>query len=702
MPQEQGCSIASTSAVLDFDPRDVDEEVTARTRQLLGRVLAVQGPTGLAQALHVTAPRAAQLKHRVACVTCRSRLDTLALSLSAVCSSTAATKVEDLPPLEFPAPLTAWLAADASRGLEPAPRALRDPNALAAFLAAFGGNSHDGMECGGQGPGAGGRSGGRSGGVDRCLHHAPRGAALARVPGTTVAISGAASVLLTRSGRAPTPRDRDRYIGILQHSLTDAEWRKLGAVDIDSSMCDLFAWLGDRGLCSACIDAVTGALLEVRRAVTGNCTCSRCLGFCGKAAAGSSASTTASESGAHPALAPVADPGGPAELLRVQGQLRAICGVYRLEALPFNGRPVYKKERAEAFLLYTSLKDWMISGKADAGGSKCEGWAYVTDPAETPDEVCGVWKVSGPRGWEEDPTLCVTVFEGLPEDMRVAVGYDDGSSIARRLTADDRGVLMVPLQERDVLEEVLWTMDEAPPVCVRSGVCMHVTTAEMAQLELRCWLRWLLRERLDCTRRTLLAQAQVAASLCRIFAGAALQQLEAAAEAPPPATPTKKASKKAGKKAARPSAGEDDAKVASAAATGPSTPQVASADRTAAAAAASTSSLSPKDRSTPKSAESTISGSCHASLADSDESASTRASSEEPNDADKAQMTLAARRLMEQMGWNPAEAVEGQTPLATTEVEEWHEQHPNHRKAVDEERQKLKDQFMMWAGAAVR
>eukprot|EP00411_Alexandrium_monilatum_P008881 CAMPEP_0175312308 /NCGR_PEP_ID=MMETSP0093-20121207/67292_1 /TAXON_ID=311494 /ORGANISM="Alexandrium monilatum, Strain CCMP3105" /LENGTH=132 /DNA_ID=CAMNT_0016608961 /DNA_START=1 /DNA_END=397 /DNA_ORIENTATION=+ len=101
-----------------------------------------QGAAGLASALHVSAPRAAQLKHRVACVTCRSRLDglTSSLAVEAVPRTAAAAKAlatetieESLPLLsDGPLPLAEWLAADSSRGLTPAPRALRDLGALAA------------------------------------------------------------------------------------------------------------------------------------------------------------------------------------------------------------------------------------------------------------------------------------------------------------------------------------------------------------------------------------------------------------------------------------------------------------------------------------------------------------------------------------------------------------------------------------------
>eukprot|EP00927_Polykrikos_kofoidii_P047629 TRINITY_DN41898_c0_g1_i1.p1 TRINITY_DN41898_c0_g1~~TRINITY_DN41898_c0_g1_i1.p1 ORF type:complete len:741 (-),score=133.54 TRINITY_DN41898_c0_g1_i1:208-2430(-) len=728
--------------VLDFDPREVEVEAAARTRRLLGRVLASQGPAGLVRALHVAAPRAAQLKHRVACVTCRSRLDALASTLAAgpgnPPSPSAAASQEDetaddaersvvatgdgdplpsteplalqLPP-EGPAPLTSWLAADAGRGLAPAPRALRDIGALAAFLAAFGASS----------PGAGGeelldesgRKNGRSGGVVRCTHHAPRAVARATAVAVVAAATGNPSVLSEpKSGFVDCKRERDRYVALLRGGTSDAEWRQLGTIDIDNSMCDLFAWLGDRGLCSSCIDAVTGALLEVRRTVAGTttCTCSRCVErrCCERAQAALVAET--------PPAYPRA-PGAPPELVRVQGRLRAICGVYRREPLPFNERPVYKKERAEAYLLYTSLKDWMVSGRADAGGARCEGWAYVTDPAETPDEICGVWKVSGPRGWEEDRSLCVTAFEELQEELRAGLGYDDGSAIARRLTANERGVLFVPLQESEVLEEVLWAPDEPPPGRTRTGACAHVVSAQMAQRELRCWLRWLLRDRLDAQRRRVLAHAQVGASLCRLFACAALQQLEQAAEIPAPRLKAEKKGRQ--KKGARPAAREgeaaDDAasnaevdasadldlaaELAFGHADGPELTvadvvEAIIADGNVDAADGVASAASP----VPVSTAASTSPVCMA--AESDCSASTRASSEEPQNPMRARLELGAKRLMQEMGWSPEAAVDA--ALDGAEVAAWREQHPRYRQDVREERQKLKTQFQQWALATVK
>lgn len=714
----------AAAAVLDFDPHDADGEAAARTRRLLGRVLASQGPAGLASALHVTAPRAAQLKHRVACVTCRSRLDGLVASLAekaaagahSAATSSVATAVPPPPvpavgegrellppPPDGPAPLAAWIATDAGRGLAPAPRVLRDLGALAAFLAGFG--------CG-PGPAAGGaedpaddggRRGGRSGGVVRCPHHAPRAAARAAVAAgapSAAEAGGAASPSPGppgAGGSATPPRERERYVALLRGGTSDADWRQLGSVDIDNMMCDLFDWLGNRGLCSGCVDAVTGALLEVRRAVTGACTCSRCLGLCiGRKAA-------APEVLQLPRLA-----GSPPELVRVQGRLRAICGVYRLEPMPFNGRPVYKKERAEAYLLYTSLKDWMVSGRADAGGSRCEGWAYVTDPAEAPDGVSGVWRVSGSRGWEEDRSLCVTAFGGLSEELRAGIGYDDGSAIARRLAADEWGVLVVPLQEAEVLEEVLWAPDEPPPGRSRSGACAHVLTADTAQRELRSWLRCLLRERLDAQRRRVLAQAQVGAALCRLFACAALQQLEQAAEAPAASTRgrEKRDRTKKGRATAAALCGVDDTA---------STAEVDVADLAEAHDPADGGASEPKASAgvVPPQLGTATSGpgggcaslpaasrSAGCGTVDSDESVSTRASSEDPPDAPKARLALGARRLMEQMGWRP-EAV-SDSALNGAEVAAWHEQHPRYRQAVQKERQRIKTQFQLWARAALR
>jgi len=703
------CASASTSPpVLDFDPRETDVEAAARTRRLLGRVLASQGPAGLARALHVAAPRAAQLKHRVACVTCRSRLDGLAamLATSAGSSSSSASKEDDggagdqqtpLPP-NGPAPLTAWLAADAGRGWAPAPRALRDVGALAAFLAAYGAcnDSEELVDDAGNG-----RKGGRSSGVVRCTHHAPRAAVRAAATGTPAALPE------SKPGFAETKRERERFIALLRGGSTDAEWRQLGSIDIDNAMCDLFAWLGDRGLCSSCIDSVTGALLEVRRTIAGTstCTCCRCV---------ERRSSEKAQAALAAEISPVtalAVPGGPPELVRIQGRLRAICGVYRREPLPFNDRPVYKKERAEAYLLYTSLKDWMVSGRADAGGARCEGWAYVTDPAQTPDEVVGVWKVSGPRGWEEDRSLIVTAFEELSEEMRAGLGYDDGSAISRRLTANDRGVLSIPLQDPEVIDEMLWAPDEPPPGRTRSGACSHILTAEAAQRELRCWLRWLLRDRLDAQRRRVLANAQVGASLCRLFACAALQQLEQAAEMPAPRVkPDKKGRQKKGARALPDVSGLEgyeevcgsvDPIVAEAIDVGdecdapeflegvPALRHEYLAEECGLDVAEGGSVASPLPAST------VASTSAGCATADSDCSASsTRASSEEPPDAQKARLALGARRLMEQMGWRPHG--EAGAALDGAEVAAWREQHPKYRQTIREERQKKKAQFQQW------
>lgn len=694
-------STASSPPVLDFDTRDVEVEAVGRTRRLLTRVLAAQGPDGLAQALYVPAARASQLKHRIACVTCRSRLAGLVAALAipsteGSAESSSADASQQLAP-DGPAPLTAWLAADDNQGLAPVPRALRDLNSFASFLAAFGASEGaPGSEELVEEPG---RRGQRGGGIVRCTHHAPRAVARAAAAAVAAATAGNAGGMpaAPSSGSicsAAAARERDRYVAILRSGTSDAEWRQLGTIDIDNAMCDLFAWLGDRGLCSSCVDAVTGALLEVRRTVAGTtmCTCSRCMGRCKDRV------KSATEG------LPARPTDGPPELVRVQGRSRAICGVYRREPLPFNDRPVYKKERAEAYLLYTSLKDWMVSGRADAGGNRCEGWAYVTDMAESPDEICGVWKVSGPKGWEEDRSLCVTAFEELPEDLRAGLGYDDGSAIARRLTANERGVLIVPLQETEVLDEVLWAPDEPPPGRSRTGACAHVLNAETAQRELRCWLRWLLRDRLDAQRRRVLAQAQVGSSLCRLFACAALQQLEQAAEMPDSRSARGRRDKKGRSKKRGGQGGEvDDAasvvevdfmEAAEAAEPHFDDYDLADIEPLVAELAEVDDAMDEKELAAVSPNPSSSLG-CAADY--SDESASTRASSEEPADAVHARLALGARRLMEQMGWTPEEE---EAVLDGAEVAAWREQHPKYRQAVREERAKLKTQFELWADSS--
>uniref|UniRef100_A0A7S1AYQ7 Uncharacterized protein n=1 Tax=Noctiluca scintillans TaxID=2966 RepID=A0A7S1AYQ7_NOCSC len=702
----------TATPVLDFDPQEVDAEAVAQTRRLLSRVLASHGPPGLARALHVSAPQASQLKHRVACVTCRSRLDGLAAELAIATAASAATvntsagaeqgdgrhelidagegatspeptlaerrppPAQTLheggtwpsaatdasigpPPPDGPTPLMAWLAADGGRGLAPAPHALRDLGALAAFLAAYGfASSPIAGETEADEPG---RRGGRTG-IIRCPYHSTR---------TAVRASAMASML---PGSAATSHERARVLALLRSATSEAEWRTLGTVDMDDVMCDLFTWLGDRGLCSSCIDVVTGALLEVRRTVAAaanTCTCQCCKGKC------------SADRATTPSLGLVVA-GDPPEFVRVAGRLKGICGVYRRELLPFNGRPVYKKERAEAYLLYTNLKDWMISGKADAGGARCEGWAYVTDVAETPDEICGVWRVSGPREWEEDRSLCVTAFRSLPEDLRAGIGYDDGSAIARRLTADNRGFLVVPLNEPEVLEEVLWSSEEPMPGGPRPGGCTHILTAEAAQRELRCWLRWFLRERLEVQRWRVLRQAQVSASLCRLFACGALKQLEQAADTP---AGGKKGRSKKGKLPFPDGDACDDFTSAA---------EVECGDSANSSGGKCARGAEDPDDGASSAAAPLSPTAVACSSGDSEESASTRASSEDPPDAHRARLATKARRLMEQMGWRPENS---STVLDGAEVAAWREQHPRYRQVIREERQKLRTQFQQWARA---
>jgi len=563
---------------------------------------------------------------------------------------------------------------------------------LAAFLAAFSSNTPGASGAGGfddvvEDPG--GRKQGKSSAVMRCPYHAPR-TTVSRTVVTTVAPCRQISDLaLSAHGASPSVavvREQERLVALLRSGTADTEWKQLGGIDIDDAMCDLFAWLGDRGLCSSCIDAVTGALLEVRKAVAGTdvCTCSRCNGRC------SGTRNQASKPIGSPQLSRGLG-GGPAELVRVQGRLRAICGVYRLEPQVFNGRPVYKKERIEAYLLHTSLKDWMISGRPDAGGSRCEGFAYVYDSAESPDETCGVWKVSGPRGWEEDRSLQVTAFAELPEQLRAGIGYDDGSAIAKCLAANERGILVVPLCEQEVLEDVLWAPEEPPPGRSRSGGCAHILTPETVQRELRCWLRWLLRDRLEAQRRRILAQAQVGASLCRLFACAALQQLEQAAVTPAPGARArdKKGRLKKGKVVAH-----DDDIVDGDVDTCIGEAEILDLGDVIDVDKNSVDFNDGVDSNLSASSQYLITPATVGCIADSDESTSTRASSEEPPDARSAVLARGARRLTEQMGWRPE--VAGAAALNGAEVAAWHEQHPRYRQLIREERQKLKTQFQKY------
>lgn len=310
----------------------------------------------------------------------------------------------------------------------------------------------------------------------------------------------------------------------------------------------------------------------------------------------------------------------------------------------------------------------MISGRADAGGARCEGWAYVTDSAKSPDEIGGVWKVSGPRGWEEDRSLQATSFEALPEHLRAPI--HEGSTIAKGLAANEQGVLIMRLSEPEVLSDVLAAPEDPVPAGLRS-TCNHIATAEGAQKELRSWLQWLLRERIDAQRRRILAQAQVGSALCHLFACAALQQLEEAAETGE--RKGKKVKVKKGKVAEK----SDAAKI------------VDSKVEAVGQEDLNDCSGSTSAPSSPAPAGQSLDTAC-----DSDGSISTRASSEEPPDSRSATLATGARRLMQEMGWRPEVASEA--TLDGAEVAAWHEQHPCYRQAISEERQKHKTKFQNW------
>lgn len=465
-----------------------------------------------------------------------------------------------------------------------------------------------------------------------------------------------------------TPHEKDRFIAILQGGTTDAEWKQLGTVDLDT-LCDLLLWLTDRGLCDSCIDAVVGLQQEIRCSAATMCGC----GKCPAADKNKKAKTT-------PSLPPPPNkpriPGMAPEVVRVQGRLRAICGIYRIQQNTLNGRAVYKKDRSEAYLLYTTLKDWMFSGRPDAGGTRCEGWAYVTDPAEFPDEVCGVWKVSGARGWEEDTTLVVSCYEGMPAEFREKrdpVSLEGSSAMTQKLCYED-GILRIPIQKQEVLEEILRLPEKPPPPRNKSGGCSHIFTLDGVQQELQAWLRHLIRDRLEAQRKRILAQGQVGAALCKMFACAALQQLEEAAE---PAALRGKDKKGRAKKVR-----------------GDETVEVEPPPAPAQLSRGQASSSSRECEETPAAAN--ASPPTPACGDGSDASASTRASSEEPPDEEKAQLAAGAKRLMEEMGWTP-QAPGIQQGLAGEEVAEWREQNPSYRQAVQEGRERLRVQFKKWA-----
>jgi hypothetical protein len=388
------------------------------------------------------------------------------------------------------------------------------------------------------------------------------------------------------------------------------------------------------------------------------------------------------------------------ECLKVQCQLRHVCGVYRLLPTPFNDRPVYKKgllaqttERSEAYIIYTAMGDWMVSGQVDAGGAKCEGWAYAHDAASTPDKICTTWKVSGSAGWEEDPSLCVSAFEDLPADLRARIGYEDGTAISKHLACDDEGVLFVPLGQPDVLNEVLRSPSEIPQMRTTPGECLHITTAEAAQQELYAWLRWLFRERLDKRRQHILTQAQVSHHLCRLFACAATQQLEQAAEHVPAAASKSKEKRKGArakkaKEVVQSEVVEDTEGLC--ATEGYVRGSIDNAD-----IAASLNVDEVESNASASTSQMTASPVTGWPAEDSDGSASTRASSEEPPEVHRG-LAKKTRTLMQEMGWESQPSC----ALDSSEIAAWLHSHPAYRQVVREGRQRLQDQFQAWASAS--
>lgn len=622
-------------AVLDFDPRGADAPAAGRARSLLVRALQGAGPAALAEALRVPAADTARLKHLVACVTCRSRLDALSATLVERSRRPAAGKADaDQASVALAnngaAPLSAWLAADEAGCLTPAPEVLRDPDALSSFLAAFGDDVVSEPS----------RRGGRLGRTERCQHHALDRLAPVALPPHTATL------------------ECERLLGLLRHGTTEAEWNQLATVDAEALLSDLFTWLQDRGHRPRCVDFVTAAWLGLRDAVIG----------CEAQA---------------PAILEDTVLTRPPELLRVGGCLRHLCGIYRLQALYVSGRPTYKKERSEVYILFTTRKDWMFSGRADAGGARCEGFAYAADDAEAPDQVRACWAVSAPHGWNDDATLCVRAFEATPEGYDIGPSRGDGAPVVLgQLAKSSRASLVLPLRETPLLHEVLWGRAPWAP-----GAGEHALTAKMAALELEAWLRQVLRERILAQRRRVLAQAQISASLCRLFACAAMQRLEAAAETVPAAASAASApapherGRRAGRKSksearlCREAVGAGELEVGTRTgadwAKGLDRPDVAAAAAVDAAGVAY----------------------CEAPAGESDGSSSTRASSEEATDMHR-DAASTARRLMLQMGWLPE--AERAALLGVKEVAAWRKQHPRYQQDVRDGRQRLQARFHRW------
>jgi len=324
----------------------------------------------------------------------------------------------------------------------------------------------------------------------------------------------------------------------------------------------------------------------------------------------------------------------------------------------------------------------------DAGGAKCEGWAYAMDAAASPHKVCTTWRVSGNGGWEGDPSLCVTAFESLSDEFLAGIGFEDGTVVSQHLACDDHGVLFVPLGHPDVLREVLYTHAERIPARGGSGECPHLATPEAAQQELYAWIRWLLRERLEKQCQNILTQAQVSHQLCRLFAIAAIQQLEQAAEHLPSARKAKDKKNNRSKRAqdAARQNGDDELM------TSVSSPRpVVEVDIQSTADDID----GPTSMSTSPLLSSPLTFGAW-QTADSDGSASTRASSEEPPEAHRTLATK-SRQLMKDIGWESKLASDD--ALERSEVADWLQRHPEYRQAIRDGRQRRHERFQVWAKA---
>ena len=106
----------------------------------------------------------------------------------------------------------------------------------------------------------------------------------------------------------------------------------------------------------------------------------------------------------------------PPARIQISGQAsgdhhHVLMGVYELQDVSthwVNGRGVWKQERGDAYLYYSSNGKWWVSDKEDMLAGKARGWLKTAaDSALTPDKISAKWKATrGKRkGWEAAPKV---------------------------------------------------------------------------------------------------------------------------------------------------------------------------------------------------------------------------------------------------------------------------------------------------------